>query len=208
MNDIDEKAPTRQSLLVRLKDWEDHESWKSFFETYWRLIYNAATRAGLSDAEAQDVVQETVLSVAKAMPNFEYKQAKQSFKGWLLQLTNWRIDDQFRKRARGSPVSSPGTHTSTRTATIDRVADPAGPPMEAIWEEEWEKHLIDTAMERVKNKVDARQYQLFELCVVSQWSTAEVARALKVSPARVYLARHRIGRLVKKELAALQSKTL
>jgi RNA polymerase sigma factor (sigma-70 family) len=208
MNEIDEKAPTRQSLLVRLRNWEDHESWKSFFETYWRIIYNAATRAGLSDAEAQDVVQETVLSVAKAMPNFEYNQTRQSFKGWLLQLTNWRIDDQFRKRPQVSFVSGSGTHTSTRTATINRVADPAGPPLEAIWEEEWERHLIDTAMERVKNKVDARQYQLFELCVVSQWSTGEVAKALKVSPARVYLARHRIGRLVKKELAALQTKTL
>ena len=55
---------TRASLLVRLKDREDQASWQEFFDTYWRLIYSVATKAGLNDAEAQDVVQETVISVA------------------------------------------------------------------------------------------------------------------------------------------------
>src|SRR5580658_10178103 len=52
--------PTRRSLLSRLKNWNDNESWKTFFDTYWRLIYNTAVRAGLNDAEAQDVVQDTI----------------------------------------------------------------------------------------------------------------------------------------------------
>jgi RNA polymerase sigma-70 factor (ECF subfamily) len=206
-NKIDESAPTRQSLLHRLKNWEDQESWRHFFETYWRLIYNAAIRAGLTDAEAQDVVQDTVVSVAKAMPTFEYNQEKRSFKGWLLQLTSWRIEDQFRKRARALPLDR-GSQTSTGTAMIDRLPDPAGAPLEAIWDDEWENHLIVAALERVKNKVDARQYQLFELCAVSKWPASKVAQALKVSPARVYLARHRIGRLVKKEVAQLRTKML
>ncbi len=63
----DEFIPTRQSLLSRLKDWDDRESWKDFFNTYWKLIYGVAIKSGLSDAEAQDVVQEAVISVAKKM---------------------------------------------------------------------------------------------------------------------------------------------
>src|SRR3954453_22160611 len=101
MVNINELIPTRQSLLDRLKDWQNEESWKVFFDTYWRLIYSAAVKAGLSDAEAQDVVQETVISVLKSMPGFEYNAGKGSFKGWLLRLTNWRIGDQIRKRQRG-----------------------------------------------------------------------------------------------------------
>ena len=61
----DELIPTRRSLLIRLKDWNDQESWKEFFDTYWKLLHGVATNAGLNDAEAQDVVQDTVLSVAK-----------------------------------------------------------------------------------------------------------------------------------------------
>jgi RNA polymerase sigma-70 factor (ECF subfamily) len=79
--------PTRQSLLSRLKDWNDQESWKVFFDTYWRLIYRAATGAGLNDAEAQDVVQETVIAVMKAMPTFKYNREKGSFRGFLKRTT-------------------------------------------------------------------------------------------------------------------------
>jgi len=93
----DELIPTRLSLLVRLKDWEDHAGWKEFFDTYWRLIYGVALKAGLPAAEAEEVVQETVVAVAKQMPTFRYDAAG-SFKAWLLQITRWRIVDQFRKR--------------------------------------------------------------------------------------------------------------
>jgi hypothetical protein len=53
---------TRSSLIQRLRDWEDHGSWQDFFDTYWKLIYAVAIKSGLSEAEARDVVQETVVS--------------------------------------------------------------------------------------------------------------------------------------------------
>jgi len=61
----DEWIPTRQSLLTRLKNWDDQEGWREFFETYWRLIYRVTRKADLSDAEAQDVVQKTMVAIAK-----------------------------------------------------------------------------------------------------------------------------------------------
>src|SRR3954468_4303295 len=87
MFNINELIPTRQSLLSRLKDWGDQESWTVFFDTYWKLIYHAAMKAGLTEAEAQDVVQETVISVLKSMETFRYDPEKGSFKTWLLRLT-------------------------------------------------------------------------------------------------------------------------
>src|SRR6266853_3603253 len=99
----DELIPTRQSLLSRLKDWNDQDSWKEFFDTYWKLVYGVAIKAGLTDAEAQDVVQETVLSVAKRMPDFQYDPAVGSFKNWLLVITRRRINDHFRKVYREPP---------------------------------------------------------------------------------------------------------
>ena len=68
----DELIPTRRSLLSRLEDWDDQESWREFFNTYWKLIYGVALKAGLSDAEAQDVVQDTVVAVARKMQDFRY----------------------------------------------------------------------------------------------------------------------------------------
>jgi len=94
----DEFIPTRHSLLQRLKNWEDQSSWRDFFDTYWKLIYSFARRAGLSEPEAQDIVQETVLSVARGIQGFNYDPSIGSFKSWLMQITRRRIGDQLRKR--------------------------------------------------------------------------------------------------------------
>jgi hypothetical protein len=90
--------PTRYSLLSRLQDWDDQDSWKDFFDTYWRLIYSIALKSGLTAAEAEDVVQETIISVAKNIQKFKRDRTLGSFKGWLRNLTRWRI-----RRAEGSP---------------------------------------------------------------------------------------------------------
>src|SRR5207249_10970550 len=128
--------PTRRSLLTRLKDWDDQEGWRQFFDTYSRLIYNTAIRAGLSDAEAQDVVQETLLSVSKKMRNFKYNPALGSFKGWLLQLTRWRVKNQFRKRTRAEALQENSTAETGRTRAEDRVPDQASLVQDAYWAKE------------------------------------------------------------------------
>ena len=93
----EEFARTRMSLIERLADWEDQRTWDEFYQTYWRLIYSVSTKSGLSHDEAFDVVQETVLSVAKQWKKGQkYDPDKGSFKTWLMNITRWRIADQFR----------------------------------------------------------------------------------------------------------------
>jgi RNA polymerase sigma factor (sigma-70 family) len=203
--------PTRQSLLSRLKDCDDQESWRSFFDAYWRLIYNAALKSGLSDAEAQDVVQTTLISVMKSMPNFQYDATKSSFKSWLLIKTKWRISDHLRKRQR---EIEPGTRQTGKsdelatdeTATIDRIPDPGGLALEAVWDEEWEQNLLAAAIDRVKKKIDPKQYQIFDLHALRGWTVLKVAATLRVNPGRVYLTKHRIYALIKKEISYLRQK--
>jgi len=73
---------TRRSLISRLRDLDDAESWRTFFDTYWELLYNVARHSGLDDSAAQDVVQDTVIGVARRMPEFHYEPTKGSFKHW------------------------------------------------------------------------------------------------------------------------------
>ena len=68
----DELIPTRATLIQRLKNWQDQSSWQDFFDTYWKLIYGVAIKGGLTATEAQDVVQETMIAVARHMPTFKY----------------------------------------------------------------------------------------------------------------------------------------
>jgi RNA polymerase sigma-70 factor (ECF subfamily) len=203
--DADQFIPTRWSLLTRLKDWNDQASWKDFFDTYWKLIYAVAIKAGLSDAEAQEVVQETVITVAKKMKDFKADPAFGSFKGWLLHITQWRIADQIRKRDSAIRGGAPDTGATT---TLGRLPDPTGLKLESLWNEEWEKNLIDAALERVKHTVNAKQYQIFYLHVIKKSPVQKVAHTLGVNAAQVYLAKHRVGHLVKKEVKHLQTKMI
>jgi RNA polymerase sigma-70 factor (ECF subfamily) len=207
--------PTRYSLLQRLKDSGDEVSWQDFFDTYSELIYNVAIKAGLSDTEAQEVVQETVIAVARKIGEFKADPVRGSFSAWLMRLTRWRIVDQRRKR-HGEPGpnstnptgqgTAPQPDDTGSTATLDLIPDPAGVPLEAMWHAEWEKHLMAAALERVKRQVNARQFQMFDLHVLQGLSVQHTARTLETSVASVYMAKHRVSRLVKRELQRLKKR--
>lgn len=203
----EEIIPTRVTLLNRLKDLDDGESWREFFETYWKLIYSYALRYGLTEAEAEEVVQETVIEVSKKMPGFEYD-PKRSFKGWLLNTTRWRIHDQLRKRkAQPGPLPAARSPT-TQTDPIEQIPDPSGDYLNTLWEEEWQNNLMSTAIDRVKSKVKPKQYQVFDLYVLKEWPVERVAETLKVSTGQVYLTKFRICRLLKQEVKLLERKLL
>jgi RNA polymerase sigma factor (sigma-70 family) len=199
-------AATRRSLVDRLVNWDDRKNWQEFFDTYWKLIYSAARKSGLTDAEAQEVVQETVITVAKKIDKLKYDPAIGSFKGWLLQITRWRIVDQFRKREPGAGKRERSSDDRI-TATIERLPDENAADLDALWEKEWQDNLFDAAIARVKKKVDPKQFQIFDCYVRKEWPAQKVAEQLRVNVGQVYLARHRVGAALKKEIKALEKRS-
>ena|SRR5438128_2076752 len=193
---------TRRSLVDRLANWDDQRRWQEFFDTYWKLIYSAARKSGLADAEAQEVVQETVITVAKNIDRLQYDPAIGSFKGWLLQITRWRIADQFRKREPDA-AKRPSAPDDPLTATIERVPDLQTVDLDAVWEAEWKDNLLEAAIARVKKKIDPKQFQIFDCYVRKEWPAQKVAARLAVNVGQVYLARHRVSALLKKEIKTL-----
>jgi RNA polymerase sigma-70 factor (ECF subfamily) len=194
---------TRRSLVDRLANWDDQRRWQEFFDTYWKLIYSAARKSGLTDAEAQEVVQETVITVARNIDRLQYDPAVGSFKGWLLQITRWRIADQFRKRE-PEGVKRPRLQNDSLTATIERVPDSRVVDLDVVWETEWKDNLLEAAIARVKRKIDPKQFQIFDCYVRKEWPAQKVAERLRVSVGQVYLARHRVAALLKKEIRTLE----
>jgi RNA polymerase sigma factor (sigma-70 family) len=206
-------APTRWTLIERLKNWGDEKSWREFFDTYWQLIYSVALKAGLTETEAQEAVQETVIAVARKMPQFRADPQAGSFKGFLLQITGRRITDQFRRRARllgPAPYSGPRPNRSgdrddgDRTSTVDRIPDPAGLQLEALWDQEWREQVVEMAMARLRQRLDPEQYQMFELYILQGQTVREVAQKLAVSRAQVYFAKYKVAKLLKREIGLLK----
>ena len=193
----DRFLPTRISLLDRLRDHKDQESWRDFFETYCRLIYSYATRAGLSDHEAQEVVQETVISVAGTMPKFRYDPAVCSFKGWLRHLTQKRIVDQIRKRSREILAGDLVPVENSDGDASEVALNATDPELDAVWQAEWEENQRAAALERLQRQVKAGHFQIFVLHVVQGKSLREVRELLGVNAATVYVVKHRLSRLLR-----------
>jgi len=205
---------TRPSLLNRLKKGDDTASWQEFYRIYGKLVRDFAMQAGLNDTEADEVVQETAIAMARHLPDYRYDPKVCRFKTWLLNQSSWRIKDQLKKRQRataftgetpnaGEMPSTPADETS-RTATVNRVADPNAENLDALFENEWRKNLLATALERVRGSFSLKQFQIFDLLVQKEWPAADVARSLGVSLANVYVTKHRIATAIKREVKRLE----
>ena len=205
----DSLLPTRQSLLTRLRDWQDQDGWREFFDTYWRLIYNVARKSGLNDLEAQEAVQATFIYLSRRMPKFRYEPARGSFKSWLRVVTRSRISVYRRSEKAGDVLireSLPGEGIDD-VAEREYVAEPAADALDEVWQREWEENLLNAAYRRVRSKVSAQQLLIFRLATTEELALTQVAKKLDVSLAQVYLARHRVGKLLKAEVQRLRRET-
>jgi len=195
---------TRQTLIERLRDREDKETWREFFNRYWKLIYGLAIKSGLSHDEAEEVVQETMVTISNCLDEYRYQPEKCSFRSWIFHKAKWRIFDQIRKRKPGFVQSAEPGSDPNRTATVEKVPGEESLKLEQHWNEEWQKNLLDVAIDRVKRIVSDKQFQIFDLYVLKEWSVPDVKRMLHVSTAQVYLAQHRVSSMIKKEIKKLE----
>lgn len=197
--------PTRSSLLVRLKEWNDSESWDEFFHSYSRSILNLGLKRGLNRSEAEEVVQETMVAVARQMPGFTYDRALGSFKGWLFTITRRAIGKQLAKRLAAASPSVPASEDSPEM--LDTLADPT-PGLEQQWDEEWRLNLLQIAVDRVRRKVKPKQFQMFDLYVTQHLPMDQVTRMLNVNSPQVYMAKLRIAQMIRHEVSALEKKLI
>lgn len=203
----EDRTATRASFVDRLRDWRQQTTWGEFLSRYGRLVHRVALRAGLRPHEADEVVQETALSVARAMPQFVYEPGRCSFEGWVRRMARLRISDQIRRRGREDRVGSPevsGGHVWGDGDMGDFEGDAKAPcpgetaewvmpdPTDEGWQEEWKRMVLERALERVRLAVSPEHYQIFHLAVLEDRAGVDVARMLDVSLAKVYVVRHRL----------------
>jgi RNA polymerase sigma factor (sigma-70 family) len=199
-DESDDLIPTRATLIGRLKNWKDQSSWQEFFDTYWKLIYGVARKAGLNDVEAQEVLQATMASVAEQMPEFRYDPRLGSFKAWLLNLTRLEIVSRSLKRR-----SSSGQAGNRKPS---EQSDPPGPTIDRMWETEWQRNLADAAVTNVRRRLNPKEYQIYDFCVNKNWSPEKVATAFGVSVDEVRGAVASVKGMIEAERARLEREML
>jgi RNA polymerase sigma-70 factor (ECF subfamily) len=178
------------SLLERLRQPPADEAWSRFVRIYTPFIYAWGTGAGLQPADAADLVQEVLTSLLKSLPSFQYDSQK-SFRGWLrtVTLNCWR--DRCRRQA------------ARPAAPLQYPEDIPEPADDSFSDVEYRQYLVTRALEVMQAEFQPTTWKACWEFVVNSRTAAEVARELKISENAVYIAKSRVLRRLREELAGL-----
>ena len=178
---------TRLSLLVRLRDARDDRAWSQFVELYAPLVYGLARKHGLQDADAADVTQEVLLAVSRGIRTLEYDPRRGSFRGWLFTVARNKLRNLLAAQQR------PGRGTGDPDAQQRLEELPAREEDQGTWwDQEYERRVFAWAAEQVRGAFQDSTWQAFWQTAVEGKTGPQVARALGLSVAAVYLAKGRV----------------
>ena len=187
---------TRVTLLARIRDGQDGDAWREFVQIYGPVVYRFARNRGLQDADAADLMQDVLRSVARNAARMEYDPSRGTFRGWLYTVTRNKIYN-FLNGQRHRPRGSGDADAHERLdATPARESD--GP--EADWEREYQRQLTDRAMDRVKHEFQRNTWDAFWQTAVDGKAAAEVGAGLKMSAGAVYVAKSRVLARLREEV--------
>lgn len=179
-------AETPPSLLLRLRNHRDEQAWATFCEVYSPLVYNFCRLKRLQPSDAADVTQEVLLRISKAIASFEYNRNQGLFRDWVARIVSNEVQRHFSKKQLkhlAEDWDSEGTSD--------------------LWNEHFHQHIFSTAMSRCKPSFSEETWQLFDLSWLQQMPAKEVAAQLQVDIAKVYVARSRVLKQLRFEVAVL-----
>ena len=188
---------TDEGLLNLVKDWREDEGWREFYRRYAPAIEAHARRSGLTKEQAEDVVQTTMIKVAKYLPTFEYDRTIGRFRTWLNQIVNQRIIAIWHEQRR---TKLPEAAWVCLKEFVAGVVNPAADP---IAQAQLEQRMLEVCLARARSEVKPRHWQIFEANALLGLSAAEVARRHQTTVANVWVVRHRLIRRLKLEWQAL-----
>ena len=183
---MSDSPTTRASLLLRLRDTHDLPAWEQFVGLYAPLVYGFARRKGLQDADAADLAQDVMTSVAQQMRQWQYNPERGSFRGWLFtiarnRLMNWQASAARRMDGTGGDDNLKAVQTC-----------PESLPDTDDWDAEYAQRVFQWAATVVRPQVSEQTWQAFELTAIDGLNGTEVAASLNMSTGAVYLARSRV----------------
>ena len=192
-----ESPLTRASLVLRLRDRDDHDAWADFVVDYGPMLYRFVRSRGLQDADAADLVQDVMRSVGTAIGRLDYAKEKGGFRAWLFTITRNKLSTHFEKRKRIGP-------TANDTVQIDLLNNQSSGSneLDQRWELEHQRQLAADAMEKLKSTIDPNTWSAFELTAVEGLSAEDAGKQIGMSTGAVYVARSRVTAKLRSEIQA------
>jgi RNA polymerase sigma-70 factor (ECF subfamily) len=185
---------TRPSLLIRVRDPADHAAWQEFVEIYRPVILRLAEQKGMQAADAEDVAQEVLAAVAKAIAQREHDPKRARFGTWLHRVAYNAIIDALTRRK-----PDRGSGDSALHAVLDRREAPNGPGSELL-RLEYRREVLRWAARQVRREFRQETWDAFWLTAIDGRSIPAVAKELGKDHGAIYTARSRVIRRIQEKV--------
>ncbi|MFK7821651.1 MAG: RNA polymerase sigma factor [Planctomycetaceae bacterium] len=186
---------TRASLLVDIRDPSNVHAWSVFSELYRPVIYRMARRRGLQDADAQDLAQKVLVSVARAIGDWEEDANRGRFRHWLSRVTRNAIIDVFRRMKPDAALGG---------SAVTRVLNQSPAAQETEIDYEYERAMFRQAARLVQKEFQDATWKAFWQTTVDGKPVALVASQLGQTPGAIYTARSRVMKRLKEAVDDLR----
>jgi RNA polymerase sigma-70 factor (ECF subfamily) len=183
---------TRPSLLLRIRDQADTQAWRIFDAIYRPMLCRFARAAGLSDADAEDIAQQCLTTVARRIGEFAYDPQKGRFKSWLRTMVNNRVRNLLRDRREHQAGPRQFERVQEREPSPDEVFD-------KIWMEEHLWHCL----RELRAEVGETTYKAFQSYVIEQCPVEKVCSELNITPSNLYTIKWRMTERVAAKMKEL-----
>jgi RNA polymerase sigma-70 factor (ECF subfamily) len=198
MNSIPE---TRPSLLIRVRDPADQAAWHEFVDIYRPLILRLAWKKGMQDADADDVVQEVLATVAKAVEQREHDSKRAKFRTWLNRVAqNAILNALTRERP------DRGSGDSALLTALNQLESHSGPDSDLL-RLEYRREVFRWAMGQVRKEFHQATWDAFLLTAVEGRPVEAVAEELGKNRGAIYAARSRVMRRIQEKVNEYEQET-
>ena len=186
---------TTTALLQGLHEAGNEAVWEEFHARYRPIILAVARRLGLSDDDAADVAQETLIRFVQEYRRGRYDRARGRLRAWIIGIARLRVADVYRAKARRRQYRG--------NSAIEGLPDDHA--MSHIWEEECRSEILRQALMELREvtQLDERTIDAFEALVLREDAPAVVAEQQGMAIASVYKAKQRCLRQLREILVRL-----
>ena len=178
---------TRLTLLEKVRDRHDEQSWEDFVETYRPFIYSICRKMNVEHYVSEELTQDIMLKLWEKLPEFQYEKNGR-FRAWLCTVTGNQVKNFFRSHQR--------REERNKKYFDNNISEPE---IEAITEESWKKYAVLRAMENIRPLFSDKVIKIFELLQEGK-KRPEVAEIMQVSPNQVSVYKERVLRRLVAEI--------
>jgi RNA polymerase sigma-70 factor (ECF subfamily) len=188
---------TSVSLLERLAVAPSDDDWQRLDDLYQPLLCGWIARAGVPASDVDDLVQEVLLVIFRKIGGFE-RRGQGAFRAWLRTILANEVRDYFR----GQKYRPTATGDSDFLRRLDELESPDS-ALSRLWDCEHDQHVVASLMERVQGDFAPVTWQAFRRHVQDGEPAGQAAEALGLSLNSVLLAKSRVLKRLRQELAGL-----